>query len=107
MRTMHSGAHSAARLVAAGLPGVPRALTRGATLPEVWGSARLLFAQGCEYPLAKTLGERVRVVAHPVYSAAGCDGSRYRSAILVRRAPDDTVAGGRGPAVAGDVGVGG
>jgi ABC-type phosphate/phosphonate transport system substrate-binding protein len=75
----------AGQLVAAGLPDVPRALTRGATLPQVWGSARLLFAQGCEYPLAKAFGDRVRVVGQPMYSAAGCDGSRYRSAIVVRR----------------------
>jgi hypothetical protein len=74
----------ASRLVAAGLPDVPRALTRGVTPTQVWGSPRLLFAQGCEYPLAKAFGDRVRVVAHPMYSAAGCDGSRYRSAIVVR-----------------------
>ena len=74
----------AARLAAAGLTDVPRALTRGAALTQVWGSPRLLFAQGCEYPLAKAFGDRVRVVAHPMYSAAGCDGSRYRSAIVIR-----------------------
>ena len=74
----------AARLVAAGLTDVPRALTRDASLTKVWGSPRLLFAQGCEYPLAKAFGDRVRVVAHPMYSAAGCDGSRYRSAIVIR-----------------------
>ena len=79
----------ATRLVAAGLTDVPRALTRGATPAQVWGSPRLLFAQGCEYPLAKAFGDRVRVVAHPMYSAAGCDGSRYRSAIVVRKNDPD------------------
>ena len=74
----------ATRLVAAGLTDVPRALTHGATPAQAWGSPRLLFAQGCEYPLAKAFGDRVRVVAHPMYSAAGCDGSRYRSAIVIR-----------------------
>lgn len=73
----------AARLAAAGLKDVPRTLTRGGSLGEVWGDDRLLFAQGCEYPLAKGFGDRVRVVAHPVYSAAGCEGARYRSAIIV------------------------
>jgi ABC-type phosphate/phosphonate transport system substrate-binding protein len=79
----------ASRLVAAGLTDAPRALTRGATPAQVWGSPRLLFAQGCEYPLAKAFGDRVRVVAHPMYSAAGCDGSRYRSAIVVRKNDTD------------------
>ena len=82
----------ATRLVAAGLTDVPRALTRGATPAQVWGSPRLLFAQGCEYPLAKAFGDRVRVVAHPMYSAAGCDGSRYRSAIVVRKNDPDQAA---------------
>ena len=90
----------AGRLGASGLKDVPRALTRGVSLGEVWGNDRLLFGQGCEYPLAKAFGDRVRVVAHPVYSAAGCDGARYRSAIIVRAASDDTAAGGRGTASA-------
>jgi ABC-type phosphate/phosphonate transport system substrate-binding protein len=89
----------AGRLGASGLKGVPRALTRGVSLGEVWGNDRLLFGQGCEYPLAKAFGDRVRVVAHPVYSAAGCDGARYRSAIIVRAASDDTAAGVRGTAL--------
>ena len=79
----------AARLVAAGLTDVPRALTYGATPAQVWGSTRLLFTQGCEYPLAKAFADRVRVVAHPMYSAAGCDGNRYRSAIVVRKNDPD------------------
>jgi ABC-type phosphate/phosphonate transport system substrate-binding protein len=74
----------AERLGAAGLKDVPRALTRGASLRAVWGNDRLLFGQGCEYPLAKGFGDPVRVVAHPVYSATGCEGARYRSAIIVR-----------------------
>lgn len=72
------------RLASAGLKDTPRALTRGGRLAEIWGNDRLLFAQGCEYPLAQAFADRVRVVAHPVYAAAGCNGSRYRSAIVVR-----------------------
>ncbi len=82
----------ASRLVTAGLSDVPRALTRGLSLGEVWGNDRLLFAQGCEYPLAKTFGARVRVVAHPLYAAVGCDGARYRSAIIVHASHDAAVA---------------
>lgn len=77
------------RLAAAGVTGVPLMLTRGGWPAEVWGNPSLLFAQGCEYPLAKAFGDRVRVVAHPVYSAAGCEGARYRSAIVVRRVAAD------------------
>jgi len=72
------------RFASAGLKDAPRALTRGVGLAEVWGNGHLLFAQGCEYPLAKAFADRVRVIAHPVYAAAGCDGSRYRSAIVAR-----------------------
>jgi ABC-type phosphate/phosphonate transport system substrate-binding protein len=86
----------AGRLGASGLKDMPPALTRGVSLGEVWGNDHLLFGQGCEYPLAKGFGDRVRVVAHPVYSAAGCDGARYRSAIIVRAASNDLTAGGRG-----------
>jgi len=82
----------ATRLVAAGLTDVPRALTHGATPAQAWGSPRLLFAQGCEYPLAKAFGDRVRVVAHPMYFAAGCDSNRYRSAIVVRKNDPDQSA---------------
>jgi ABC-type phosphate/phosphonate transport system substrate-binding protein len=93
----------AARLDAAGLKEVPRALTRGASLGEVWGDNRLLFAQGCEYPLAKASSDRVRVVAHPVYAAAGCDGARYRSAIIVSAASDAGVSvGGTASTTRGD-----
>ena len=86
----------AGRLGAAGLKDVPRALKRGVSLREVWGNDRLLFAQGCEYPLAKAFVDRARIVAHPVYSAAGCEGARYRSAIVVLAETGDTAAGGRG-----------
>jgi ABC-type phosphate/phosphonate transport system substrate-binding protein len=74
----------AGRLASVGLKDAPRSLTRGASPAEVWGNDRLLFAQGCEYPLAKAFSDRVRVVANPVHAAAGCEGARYRSAIVVR-----------------------
>jgi len=97
----------AGRLRAAGLKGIPRTLTRGVWPAEVWADPSLLFAQGCEYPLAKAFGDRVRVVAHPVYSTAGCDGARYRSAVVMRRGG---TAHGGGAAPAGlraDSGAGG
>jgi ABC-type phosphate/phosphonate transport system substrate-binding protein len=94
------GAHDAfwaalgARLEAAGLSNVPSGLNRNLPHGDVWRDPSLLFAQGCEYPLATSFAERVRLVATPMYSAAGCEGARYRSAIVVRG------EGARGAAVA-------
>jgi ABC-type phosphate/phosphonate transport system substrate-binding protein len=94
------GAHDAfwaalgARLEAAGASNVPPWLTRNLPHGDVWRHPSLLFAQGCEYPLATSFADCVRLVATPIYSAAGCEGKRYRSAIVVRG------AGARGGAVA-------
>jgi ABC-type phosphate/phosphonate transport system substrate-binding protein len=73
-----------ARLEAAGMINVPSGLTRNLPHGDVWRHPSLLFAQGCEYPLATSFADHVRLVATPMYSAAGCEGARYRSAIVVR-----------------------
>ena len=94
------GAHDAfwaalgARLEATGASNVPPGLTRNLPHSDVWRHPSLLFAQGCEYPLATSFSDCVRLVATPIYSAAGCEGKRYRSAIVVRG------AGAQGGAVA-------
>ena len=44
----------------------------------------LLLSQSCGYPVATALRDVVRVVATPHYAAIGCDGPRYRSAVVVR-----------------------
>ncbi len=72
------------RLAAAGMTEVRRQLTRNLGHFDVWKSPALVFGQGCEYPLAKSLAASVRAVATPCYSAPGCDGATYRSAIVVR-----------------------
>jgi len=74
----------AERLRAEGLDGVPERLTRGGSLEAIWTDPKLLLAQTCGYPLVTSLGERVCVVATPKYSAQGCDGAFYRSAVVVR-----------------------
>jgi ABC-type phosphate/phosphonate transport system substrate-binding protein len=74
----------ARRLSAAGIEGVPSALTRELGTQAVWGHPGLLLGQGCEYPLAKSFAAEIRVVATPCYGVPGCDGARYRSAIVVR-----------------------
>ena len=84
------GAHDAfwaalsARLEAAGVSNVPPALTRNLPHGDVWRHPSLLFAQGCQYPLATSFADHVRLVATPMYSAVGCEGARYCSAIVVR-----------------------
>ena len=72
-----------ARLTDAGVDAVPRSLTRNVPLYVLWRDQRLLLAQSCGYPLVRSLQNAVVVVATPRYSALGCEGSSYRSVIVV------------------------
>ena len=72
------------RLIAAGVSDPPLKLTRTLSHFETWRHPGLLLGQGCEFPLAKSFAGRVRLVATPRYAVPGCDGPRYRSAIVVR-----------------------
>jgi ABC-type phosphate/phosphonate transport system substrate-binding protein len=84
-------------LAAAGLVGVPGGLTRGSRHFDLWRDPNLLLAQACEYPLATDCAGAMQLVATPRYTAEGCDGALYRSAIVVRRyEPADTLADMRG-----------
>jgi len=74
----------AVRLRAEGVPDVPDRLTRDRTLARLWEDPRLLLAQTCGYPLKTSLVGKVRLVATPRYRAAGCDGTRHGSALVVR-----------------------
>ncbi len=65
----------AERLVAAGVADVPTRLTRDIEHREVWRHPQLLLGQACEYPLAKSFGQHVMIVATPGYSAPGCVGA--------------------------------
>ncbi len=76
-----------------GLDGVPEALTRGVDLDQLWRSPELLFSQTCGYPLLHAYKDALRLVATPVYDAAGCQGPDYVSMIVVR---EDDPAGGLG-----------
>lgn len=74
----------AIRLVEQGVRDVPSRLTRNRLHRDVWRDPSLLLGQGCEYPIAKSFAGRLRLVATPHYSAPGCEGKFYRSAIVVR-----------------------
>lgn len=92
----------AARLRAAGVDDVPAALCRDLGHTAGWHDRRLLFGQACQYPLSRMAPVPVRLVAIPAYHAPGCAGSRYSSAIVVRRddaAPDLAALRGRRCAV--------
>ncbi len=71
-------------LLDAGLTRAPRKLTRSLGHVDLWRHPALLLGQGCEYPLAKSFGDSIRLVATPRYGAPGCEGAAYRSAIVVR-----------------------
>jgi len=73
----------AARLTDRGVA-APAALTRGVPLDDVWTDPALLLAQTCGYPLVTTLAGKVALLATPRYDAPGCEGTLYRSAIIVR-----------------------
>jgi ABC-type phosphate/phosphonate transport system substrate-binding protein len=65
----------------------PGRLTRPAgDLHAHWRDPDLLLSQCCMGPVALTLGGAVRVIAHPVYDAEGCEGPTYRSALVARAA---------------------
>lgn len=72
-------------LETAGLVDVPRELSRGGNLLDMWRSPDLLLGQTCGFPLAKELGRSVQLVATPRYSVEGCRRTFYRSCIVVRR----------------------
>jgi ABC-type phosphate/phosphonate transport system substrate-binding protein len=81
----------------AGVREPPRRLTRTVGHFESWAHPHLLLGQGCEYPLAKSFANRILPVATPRYSVPGCEGNRYRSAIVVRHDdPAETLADLRG-----------
>ncbi|MEM7496932.1 MAG: PhnD/SsuA/transferrin family substrate-binding protein [Pseudomonadota bacterium] len=72
-----------------GIP-APAVLMRGRPVAEAWEDPALLLAQTCGYPFWTALRGNVRLVATPLYTAPGCEGPHYRSAIVVRA--DDRAA---------------
>jgi ABC-type phosphate/phosphonate transport system substrate-binding protein len=72
------------QMIEAGISETPRHLTRDLGHFDVWKHPLLLLGQGCEYPLAESLADSIRLIATPRYTAPGCEGPTYRSAIIVR-----------------------
>ncbi|MBL8707674.1 MAG: PhnD/SsuA/transferrin family substrate-binding protein [Rhodospirillaceae bacterium] len=80
-------------LSAAGLTGLPVALSRPEELYIHWLDPQLALSQTCGYPLTHMLRGRIRYLATPYYDADGCRGPRYRSFVIVRA--DDAIEQGR------------
>jgi ABC-type phosphate/phosphonate transport system substrate-binding protein len=68
-----------------GLADVPDALDRTTPAHEQWRDPALLFSQSCGYPLTHAFAHSLQLVATPRYAVPGCEGTSYRSAVLVRR----------------------
>lgn len=63
----------------------PPALARPEDPETSWRDPGLLLGQTCGLPFALGLCGGAELVATPCYSAEGCDGALYRSALVVRR----------------------
>jgi ABC-type phosphate/phosphonate transport system substrate-binding protein len=66
-----------------GLSGPPEALVREGSHEAPWSAPALLFSQSCGYPVTHAFAGKVRLVATPRYRAPGCEGSSYRSVVVV------------------------
>lgn len=73
----------AERLGEAGLAEVPDHLDRSRPASEIIRDTALLLGQTCGYPLMTSLRDQVQIVATPSYDLPGCEGSFYRSFLLV------------------------
>jgi ABC-type phosphate/phosphonate transport system substrate-binding protein len=63
----------------------PAELVRQSDYEASWSARNLLVSQTCGYPYASTLRGNVQLVGTPHYSAEGCEGPDYSSAIIARR----------------------
>ncbi len=75
----------------AGISEVPDRLHRDGAMEALWRAPDLLFSQACGYPLTHAFRDLLQPVATPAYTAPGCDGPHYASAIVVPA--DDTARG--------------
>ncbi|MDX1610400.1 MAG: PhnD/SsuA/transferrin family substrate-binding protein [Halofilum sp. (in: g-proteobacteria)] len=76
----------ARHLRANGVDAVPERLSRDPA--PAWDAPDLLFSQTCGYPLTHALAGRVTPVCTPCYAAAGCNGARYSSLLVVAAGSD-------------------
>ncbi|MDH3317681.1 MAG: PhnD/SsuA/transferrin family substrate-binding protein [Gammaproteobacteria bacterium] len=81
----------------AGVKDVPDSLSRQEPCHSIWCRRDLIFSQTCGYPMMHEYKSVLRPLATPRYSAPGCRGSEYVSAVLVRaNAEHEDIAALRG-----------
>ena len=73
----------ARRLERAGVQGVPGTLARGPSVHALWEDPGLLLSQCCGADLVGRYAGKLTPLATPRYSAPGCEGCLYASAVLV------------------------
>jgi ABC-type phosphate/phosphonate transport system substrate-binding protein len=66
------------------LPNVPEYLNRHVAYERQWTSPAFFFGQACGYDVRMAYADHLQVVATPCYDVPGCDGSNYRSYVVVR-----------------------
>lgn len=69
----------------AGIAGVPDRLARPGAGADFWLCKDLLISQTCGYPLVTWLAGATKLLGTPCYDMDGCEGSDYRSFIIVRK----------------------
>ncbi len=68
-----------------GVEDAPASLTRGLSVAELWRSPDLLLSQTCGYPLITAYADDLSLLLTPVYRTPGCEGSGYRSFVVVHK----------------------
>lgn len=67
-----------------GIAGVPEHLNRDVAYERQWTSSKFLFGQACGYDVRMAYADHLQAVATPCYDVPGCEGSNYRSYVVVR-----------------------
>ena len=67
-----------------GVDRVPDTLSREGSHAERWTRPDLLLSQACGYDVLYDAADDIAPIATPCYAAEGCEGPRYRSAVVVR-----------------------
>lgn len=67
-----------------GVSEAPTRLTRGKPVEDLWRSPDLLLSQTCGYPLLTEFADDLSLLLTPIYRTPGCEGSGYRSFVIVR-----------------------
>ena len=68
-----------------GFGNTPISLERRMSYQQQWTSGTLLFSQACGYDVVLPYASHLRIVATPIYKAAGCHGPCYNSFVVVHR----------------------